>query len=76
MRGRRAWTAWTGRDILHLVPSVERRQGLRGQGRTAIVVSGPADYGMARMYQILADEGLSRVGVFQDAGEADRWVKV
>ncbi len=43
--------------------------------RTALVVTAPADYGMARMYGSLAEEADPGFAVFRDLAEAEAWVR-
>jgi hypothetical protein len=44
--------------------------------RLAIVAPRDEVYGMARMYQMLADSSVPNVGVFRDLAEAEQWLDV
>ena len=43
--------------------------------RTALVVSTPVDFGMARMYGALAQKVDPDFSVFRDLGEAEAWLQ-
>jgi hypothetical protein len=45
-----------------------------GVGPTAVVADTDVFYGMARMYQLLAEFDGIAVGVFRDVAEAERWL--
>ena len=55
----------------------EQRRGLRfpNDFRSAIVVSGPAQLGMARMFQTLNDNPQITIEIFTDAAQALTWVR-
>jgi precorrin-3B methylase len=69
---RRAFSADEVRDIARLAATVSRRHG-RG-GRVAIVVTGEANYGMARMYSLLAEEHHLDCDVFRSVESAHAWL--
>ncbi len=45
-------------------------------GPTAIVVTDPAAYGMARMFSMRAESVGVDVAVFRDVGSATRWIEI
>jgi hypothetical protein len=61
-------------DILRLA---EQRRALRfpNDFKSAIMVSGTAQMGMARMFQTLNDNPQITIGIFTDAAQALAWVR-
>lgn len=73
-RSAHAWVV----DFGGMSAMVERSRELWGSmrgGRTAIVVSSDADYGMGRMYQSLAENMPRKLEVFRDFDLAVAWLK-
>lgn len=63
-------------DIRRLVELVSHLQAAHGfRHRTALVVSTPVDFGMARMYGALAQKVDPDFAVFRDLGEAEGWLR-
>ena len=63
-------------DIRRLVELVGHLQAAHGLShRTALVVSTPMDFGMARMYGALAHNVDPDFSVFRDLGEAEAWLR-
>ena len=63
-------------DIRRLVELVSDLQAAHGfSRRTALVVSTPMDFGMARMYGGLAQKVDPDFAVFRDLGEAEAWLR-
>ena len=63
-------------DIRRLVELVGHLQAAPGLShRTALVVSTPMDFGMARMYGALAHNVDPDFSVFRDLGEAEAWLR-
>lgn len=63
-------------DIRRLVELVSHLQAAHGfSRRTALVVSTPVDFGMARMYGALAQKVDPDFSVFRDLGEAGAWLR-
>jgi hypothetical protein len=63
-------------DIRRLVELVSHLQAAYGfSRRTALVVSTPMDFGMARMYGALAQKVDPDFSVFRDLGEAEAWLQ-
>ena len=63
-------------DIRRLVELVSRLQATHGSShRTALVVSTPVDFGMARMDGALAQKVDPGFAVFRDLGEAEAWLR-
>jgi hypothetical protein len=63
-------------DIRRLVELVGHLQATHGLNhRTALVVSTPMDFGMARMYEGLAQKVHPDFSVFRDLGEAEAWLR-
>lgn len=60
-------------DIRRLVELVSHLQA--AYRRTALVVSTPMDFGMARMYGALAEKVDPDFSVFRDLGEAEAWLQ-
>ncbi len=69
---RRAYSADEVRELARQAGTLSRRHG-RG-GRVAIVVTGDANYGMARMYSLLADEHHVDCEVFRTVESAEAWL--
>lgn len=69
---RRAFTADEVRDVARQAAACSSRYG-RG-GRVAIVVTGEANYGMARMYSLLAEEQHVDCDVFRTVESAEAWL--
>ena len=46
-----------------------------GPFRCAVVTSGDASFGMARMYQSLTESNVENVAVFRDLDEARAWLR-
>jgi hypothetical protein len=44
------------------------------EAQRAVVVPSDLGFGMARMYEMLREEGSGRMRVFRDRGEARRWL--
>ena len=51
-----------------------RRAATRGNGKSAIVASKDADYGVCRMFQTLADHLPWSIAVFRDRESATLWL--
>lgn len=63
-------------DIRRLVELVGHLQAAHGLShRTALVVSTPMNFGMARMYGALAHNVDPDFSVFRDLGEAEAWLR-
>lgn len=63
-------------DIRRLVELVSHLQAAEGfSHRTALVVSTPVDFGMARMYGALAQKVDPDFAVFRDLAEAEAWLQ-
>lgn len=63
-------------DIRRLVDLVGELQAVHGLShRTALVVSTPVDFGMARMYGALAEKVDPDFAVFRDLAEAEVWLQ-
>ena len=62
--------------IERVVAFLRRHRGELEHGRWAMVVSGVAVYGMARMAQELAGELPVQLGVFTDMDEACEWLNL
>ena len=63
-------------DIRRLVELVTQLRAAYGfSRRTALVVSTPMDFGMARMYEALAQKVDPDFSVFRDLGEAEAWLR-
>ena len=63
-------------DIRRLVELVGHLQAAPGLShRTALVVSTPMNFGMARMYGALAHNVDPDFSVFRDLGEAEAWLR-
>jgi hypothetical protein len=75
LRGARLATVSTP-EVRRIVDLVLKHWGTEGAPRSALVVSTEADFGMARMYEMLiaAELGPS-VGVFRDVEEAEAWLE-
>jgi hypothetical protein len=61
------------RRLVELVGHLQVAHGL--SHRTALVVSTPMDFGMARMYEGLAQKVHPDFSVFRDLGEAEAWLR-
>jgi hypothetical protein len=68
-------TGLTTRQIETLVEFNHERKDARGGGRAAIVVSQNLDYGIARVFQVYAEDLPWETMVFQDLEEATTWVR-
>ena len=63
-------------DIRRLVELVGHLQAAHGLShRTALVVSTPMNFGMARMYGALAHNVDPDFSVFRDLGDAEAWLR-
>jgi hypothetical protein len=64
-------------ELVRIVQFTERRAEVRRGGKTAIAASGNLEYGMARMYEILADAHAHPVTIraFRTPEEALRWLR-
>lgn len=69
-----ATTDLTAAQVQTLVRRADRLLRRRGVGPTAIVADNDICYGMARMYQILADLDGIAVGVFRTVADAERFL--
>jgi hypothetical protein len=61
-------------DIQSLARTNHELQRARGSGRAAILVSGDADFGVARMFQAYADTFPWETLISRDLAEAVRWL--
>jgi hypothetical protein len=61
------------RRLVELVGHLQVAHGL--SHRTGLVVSTPMDFGMARMYEGLAQKVHPDFSVFRDLGEAEAWLR-
>lgn len=62
-------------DVRHIADFVSRLVGNKGSGKVAIVVAGDFEVGMVRMYEtILSGQSSKSIMIFQDMGEAKRWL--
>jgi hypothetical protein len=62
-------------DVQRLLQFIQLSRGDRGSDRTALVVARPADFGISRMYQSLAEATLPfSVQVFTQLEEAYAWL--
>jgi len=69
-------TGFSKDQVAGIVSLVREKWASAGTGRAALVVSAPADFGMARMYeQWLGAEPENRVCVFQDLDGARVWLQ-
>jgi hypothetical protein len=67
--------AFTGEEIRQLAKLVSAHWGITGQAKAALVVSGDASFGLARMFELTVDaRSESQVKVFRDLAEARRWL--
>ena len=68
--------ALTADDLRAIVELARSKAPHRPGGRTALVVHGDFSFGMARMYEILAEVGEHPIthGVFRSRDEAFRWL--
>jgi hypothetical protein len=64
----------SARDMLEIAHHARRRLGRRGLARRAFVVGDDDGFRMARTFASLV-AGWVRVGVFQDAQTAERWLR-
>ena len=64
-------------ELVRIVQFTERRAAVRRGGRTAIAAPGNLEYGMARMYEILADAYAHPVAIraFRTREEALQWLR-
>ena len=53
---------------------IENRDRI-GPSRTAIVVDSDIDYGMARMFEVFAEQSMAETQVFKDIDQAMIWLK-
>jgi hypothetical protein len=67
----------TTEELGRIVQSTERRAEVRRGGKTAIAAPGDLEYGMARMYEILADAHAHPVTIraFRRREEALLWLR-
>ncbi len=68
-------TAPTADYIRQVVHFVQTHRPESGESRWAVVVRGPAPYGMVRMAQALAEEMPFPLEVFTDLDKAQRWLR-
>jgi hypothetical protein len=62
-------------DVQRFVQFIQTNRGEHGSDRTALVVGRPADFGISRMYQALAENTLPfPVQVFTQLDEAYAWL--
>jgi hypothetical protein len=61
--------------VRYLADNIERLAARLRCGPVAVVVSGDAEYGMARMYQSLTDPVHPQTLVFRDYDQALRWLR-
>jgi hypothetical protein len=64
-------------ELVRIVQFTERRAEVRRGGKTAITAPGDLEYGMARMYEILADAAAHPVAIraFRTQEEALQWLR-
>ena len=63
-------------DLLSIVPLVKSFGGVRAGGKSAIIVSGDLEFGLARMLEALAEGNQLEhtISVFRTREEADIWL--
>jgi hypothetical protein len=66
----------TGEDIRKVADTLKERGGFTGNVQHAIVVSRTVSYGLSRMLQMLMDDTPWEVAIFENPGEAERWLGV
>lgn len=66
----------TSDEIRRLVDQAGRIAKETPFGPTAIVVTDPAAYGIARMFSIRAESVGVALGVFRDVASANRWIEI
>ncbi len=65
----------TGYDLTNIVDVVAEKEGGDTKVRVALVVGREVDYGVSRMYEVLAEARYpAEVAVFRDASEAEAWL--
>lgn len=69
-----AATDLNARQVRALVTRMEAMTQAGRVGPTAVVTDHDASFGMARMYEILAEDLELPVGVFRTVEEAERWL--
>jgi hypothetical protein len=64
-------------ELARIVQFTERRAEVRRRGKTAITAPGNLEYGMARMYEILADAHAHPVTIraFRTREQALKWLR-
>jgi hypothetical protein len=64
-------------DDVRTVAALYRRASERlGNGRCAVVISTPASFGLARMWELYSKDAINlRVGVFRSIDEAREWLE-
>jgi hypothetical protein len=67
-------TSLSNLEIQQLLKLNAKRKDARGSGRAAILVSKEVDYGIARMFQVYAEELPWETMVFRDFSQAEPWV--
>lgn len=63
-------------DIMAIVATMVENAGVRGEGKTAIVVADSLNYGLARMYGAMTEANgvFHKIRVFRQMEEALRWL--
>ena len=68
--------ALSGNEIERFAVFVDRSRERRGEGyKVAFVVSGDAEFGLARMYEGHAERLPFKIMVFRDLDAASRWIR-
>jgi len=62
-------------DVRRLADLMIENRDRIGPSRTAIVVDSDIDYGMARMYEVFAEQSMTETRVFKDIDQAMIWLK-
>ena len=64
-------------DDIHAISDIVKNAADQlGNGRCAVVVGRTVDYGLARMWEIMTQNGVSlKIGIFYSMDEARQWIQ-
>ena len=71
---RQAKTYPPASEVMRIARYLIEHQGKIGKSRTAVLVSSDVSFGTTRMFQSYADDSLIQTKIFQDMGQARRWL--